>query len=153
MLTCKPLHQIQSLGISVAIHNDKIRLTPAEKVNEEVRRIVNEHRADIVAALSEDPLDPFQASGEAIKVFLPPLDADVWFCADRQAADRVNHEELACFLYEDLVYIHQGEPGAERLSRLIEVYGKRHPIAQTVLDCFQGSRVTSVRSVVKEGTA
>lgn len=153
MLTCKPLHQIQSLGISVAIHNDKIRLAPAEKVDEEVRRIVNEHRADIVAALSEDHLDPFLASGEATKFFLPSLDADVWFCADRQAADRVKHEELACFLYEDLVYIHQGKPGAERLSRLIEVYGKRHPITQTVLDCFQGSRVTSVRPVIKEGAA
>ena len=30
----------------------------------------------------------------------------------------MKHEELACFLYEDLVYIHQGKPGAERLSRL-----------------------------------
>jgi hypothetical protein len=94
----------------------------------------------------EESQDPFQVSGEAVKVYLPPLDADVWFCADRQAMERVKHEELACFLYKDLVYIHQGKPGTERLSRLLEVYARRHPAVQAILDTFQGSKVTTIIS-------
>lgn len=89
--------------------------------------------------------DPFQNSGKAIKVYLPPIDADVWFCSNQQARERVAHEEIACFLYEDLVYIHQGKPGAERLSRLQEVYAKRHPITETVFKLFNG-KITRIET-------
>jgi len=89
--------------------------------------------------------DPFRDSGEAVKVYLPPLDADVWFCADKEAMTRVKHEELACFLYNDLVYIHQGKPGAERLSRLHEVYAMRHPVTVEVLTLF-GGKIKSIKA-------
>jgi len=89
--------------------------------------------------------DSFRASGEAIKVYLPPLDADVWWCADEKAKARVEHEELACFLYEDLVYVHQGKPGAERLSRLHEMYAMRHPVTRSILDLFNG-KIRSIKA-------
>jgi|GEM_PF-6569859 hypothetical protein len=95
--------------------------------------------------------DLFHDSGEAIKVYLPPIDTDVWLCSNQQARQAVLHEEIACFLYEDLVYICQGKPGAERLSRLQEVYVRRHPVTQSVLDLFNG-KTSRIELKGKTGT-
>jgi hypothetical protein len=125
--------------------------TPHDKIDNIDNKPQENHIVDKVDIVDRGELenkeievDPFPLSGEAIKVFLPPLNADVWFCSDRESMERVKHEEIACFLYDDLVYIHKGKPGAERLSRLFEVYAKRHPVTECILDMFNG-KIKSVK--------
>ena len=108
--------------------------------------ILNEIKGHIPGQAEESP-DPFQVSGESIKVFFPILKGDVWLCSDAQARERVKYEGLPCFTFEDLQYIHQGRPGAERRARLQEVYAKRHPTTENILDLFHG-KITSIK--VKE---
>lgn len=96
---------------------------------------------------TESSQDPFQVSGEAIKVFFPILKDDVWLCSNDHVHDRVKYEGIPCFSFEDLLYIHQGHPGAERRVRLQEVYAKRHPTTESILDMFHGK----IRSIKLKG--
>lgn len=92
-----------------------------------------------------DPgLDPFVTSASAIKVYLPPIKADVWFCSDANAFTLVEHDYVACFLYDDLVYILEANPGTERLERLLEAFGRCHHVTRKVLKAFNGT-ITSIR--------
>jgi hypothetical protein len=98
---------------------------------------------------AEEPQDTFQNSGEAVKVLFPALKGDLWLCSDAQARERVKYEGIPCFIFEDLQYIHQGRPGAERLARLQEVYAKKHTITESILDLFHGR----IRSIKLKGEA
>lgn len=87
--------------------------------------------------------DPFEESGEAVKVFFPAIGRDIWICADEKARTMVGNEGLSCLLFDDLRFILQGKPGEERRNRLIEVCARRHPVTEEVLRVFEG-KITSV---------
>ncbi len=87
--------------------------------------------------------DPFQESKAAIKVFFPVLNHDVWLCADEQAQTMVEGEGLSCLLFTDLQFILQGNPGEDRLNRLIKVCAKRHPVTEETLELFNG-KITKI---------
>lgn len=82
--------------------------------------------------------DPFQDSGEAIKVFFPALNRDVWICADEKAWAMVEDEGLTCLLFIDLQFILQGKQGEDRLNRLFKVCARRHPVTEETLKLFNG---------------
>ncbi len=142
--------RLQAQGLHIDVVDDRLIVKPRDLITPEVRAYIRSNKNVLLDEIRSQRTqqvdyytDPFRQSGEAIKVYLPPLDADVWFCSDEQAKTRVQHEELACFLCDDLVYIHQGKPGAERLSRLYEIYAKRHPVTTEVLKLFNG-KITSI---------
>ena len=132
--------QLQALGLHIDVIDEKLRVRPQDLITPEIREYIRLNKKAII----EELVDSFPQAIDAIKMYLPPLDADVWFCADEKAKAGVQHEELACFLYEDLEYIHQGKPGAESLGRLFEVYAKRHPVTNEIMKAFNG-KITSVK--------
>jgi len=151
--------RLQAQGLCINVIDDRLIVKPRNLITPEVREYIRSNKNILLDEIRSQRTqhfdyntDPFRQSGEAIKVYLPPLDADVWFCADEQARSKVEHEEIACFLYDDLLYIHQGKPGVERLSRLYEVYAKRHPVTTEVLKLFNG-KITSIKpkTTVKHG--
>ena len=87
--------------------------------------------------------DPFAISGQCIKVYLPPIKAEVWFCSDDRARSSVIQEGIVCLLFEDLDYIRKGTPGEERLSRLLQIYARRLPITSELIELFKG-RITAI---------
>ena len=132
---------LRGIGLHLDIRDNNLIVSPKSLITPEVQEYIKSNKSKLLEEITGD--DQFRKSGEAVLVHFPPLNADVWFCADDQAMERVKHEEVACFLYEDIVYIHKGKPGKERLSRLFEVYAMRHPTTQYILSSFNG-KITSV---------
>lgn len=153
-----------NLGFEMRIHGDKLRVVPREKITPEIREYIRSNKAVLMEevkkrqsdALGEchesgpEGKDPFLVSGAACKVFLPPLERDVWLCPDEKARSMVKDDGLPCLLFTDLVYILRGKPGEDRLSRLKRACAKRNPVTEEVLRQLNG-KVTSVKTVKEYG--
>jgi hypothetical protein len=149
--TMRPSDYLKAHGLEIQIDGYQIHVSPKEKIAPETREYIRLNKMMILDEFkgkntghADSSQDPFQVSGEAVKVFFPILKGDVWLCSDAQARERVKYEGIPCFTFEDLQYIHQGHPGAERRARLQEVYAKRHPTTERILDLFHG-KVTSIK--------
>jgi hypothetical protein len=55
--TSEFLHSLSRIGLSISLANDRLKITPVDLITDEIRSGIKEHKAEIMAALSDSAGD------------------------------------------------------------------------------------------------
>ena len=102
---------LQAKGLTLGIAGDKIRISPPELVNDEIKALIQEHKDDLIKEIRRRvemiTLDELPDTALAIKVYSRVLGEDIYICSDVAMKKQVEGEGLVVYLPRELKVIHQ----------------------------------------------
>lgn len=121
---------LQSKGLILGVVGDKIRISPPELINDEVKALMQEHKADLIAEVRRRAemitLDELPDAALAIKVHSRVLGEDIYLVSGSSMLDMLKAEGLVAYTPSELKEIYKAHPGADGLRQIHEIKKQFH---------------------------